>query len=437
MKVIVIGAGLGGLACAIACRREGLAVLLVERAAEILPIGSGIQVSSNASRVAGRLEILPALMNKAIQPEALQVRRYDNGKILHVRQGRDKMVAKYGSPWFVIHRADYHEVMLDEAKRLGVEIRLGCNVESLDFGHTEVVLDHGERLNADVIVGADGLWSTTRETLLERPSPPHETGDLAYRATLTRQQMLELDEPRATEWCGREVVNVWFGPEKHCIIYPIRGGETFNMVLTRPDDLPAGVRTAQGSLEEMRKSFEGWDYLLTKMLSKVDSVLKWKLCHHEELEKWVRGSVVLLGDACHPTLPYQGQGAAMAVEDGATLGRLLGLLNSHQKPLGSSIENTREILNLYETLRKSRTTMNVRGAAENKFWYHLSDGPMQERRDRALAGTSDDTDWCWVKETYSRELLGFDAVEDGEQAFYSWLEQKSLAPWGRSQSHST
>lgn len=96
---------------------------------------------------------------------------------------------------------------------------------------------------------------------MEHPSPPHETGDLAYRATLTRQQMLELDEPRATEWCGREVVNVWFGPEKHCIIYPIRGGEIFNMVLTRPDDLPVGVKTAHGSLEEMRKSFEGWDYL--------------------------------------------------------------------------------------------------------------------------------------------------------------------------------
>ncbi|KAK5217589.1 hypothetical protein LTS03_008282 [Exophiala xenobiotica] len=158
MKVIVIGAGLGGLACAIACRREGLDVLIVERAPEILPIGSGIQVSSNASRVAGHLEILPALMNKAIQPEALQVRRYDNGKILHVREGLDKMVAKYGSPWLqsVIHRADYHEIMLDEAKRLGVEIRLGCNVESLDFGHTEVVLDNGEKLNADVIVGADG-----------------------------------------------------------------------------------------------------------------------------------------------------------------------------------------------------------------------------------------------------------------------------------------
>lgn len=115
----------------------------------------------------------------------------------------------------------------------------------------------------------------------------------------------------------------------------------------------------------------------------------------------------------------------MAVEDGATLGRLLGLLDLHQKALGSSLDNTREILKLYETLRKSRTTMNVRGAAENRFWYHLSDGPMQERRDRALAGTSDDTDWCWVKETYSRELLGFDAVEDAEQAFYAWLDQKS------------
>ena len=155
-------------------------------------------------------------------------------------------------------------------------------------------------------------------------------------------------------------------------------------------------------------------------------------CHHyhpsprNECLPLTQGSIVLLGDACHPTLPYQGQGAAMAVEDGATLGRLLGLLNSHPNVVGSPSEHTREILKLYETIRKSRTTKNVRGAAENRFWYHLEDGPMQCKRDIAMAGGPDNTGWCWLQEEYQKDLVGFDAVQDGEQAFHSWLEQK----WG-------
>ncbi|KAK5025884.1 hypothetical protein LTR13_010348 [Exophiala sideris] len=303
MKVIVVGAGLGGLACAIACRQGGLDVLILERAPKILPVGAGIQVSPNASRIARRLGILPKLLAIAIEPEQLEMRRYDTGNIIHIRPGREGMREKYGAPWFVIHRADYHEVMLETAKDLGVEVRLGCNVEHLDFISPQVTLSNGETLKADVIVGADG--------------------DLAYRATLPYEYIKSLHDPEIDELCQREVVSVWLGPEKHCVFYPIQDGKVFNLVLLRPDNMPSGARTEKASLEEMRQSFDGWHPMLTRILSKIVSVLKWKLCHHEELATWTKGSVALLGDACHPTLPYQGQGAAMAVEDGASLGRLL------------------------------------------------------------------------------------------------------------------
>ncbi|KAK5021756.1 hypothetical protein LTS07_010651 [Exophiala sideris] len=258
MKVIVVGAGLGGLACAIACRQGGLDVLILERAPKILPVGAGIQVSPNASRIARRLGILPKLLAIAIEPEQLEMRRYDTGNIIHIRPGREGMREKYGAPWFVIHRADYHEVMLETAKDLGVEVRLGCNVEHLDFISPQVTLSNGETLKADVIVGADGLWSTTRELLLEHPSPPIETGDLAYRATLPYEYIKSLHDPEIDELCQREVVSVWLGPEKHCVFYPIQDGKVFNLVLLRPDNMPSGARTEKASLEEMRQSFDGW-----------------------------------------------------------------------------------------------------------------------------------------------------------------------------------
>ena len=106
-----------------------------------------------------------------------------------------------------------------------------------------------------------GLWSATREALLGHPSPPYETGDLAFRATLPRKEILELNDPRASELLTRKVVTVWFGPDKHCVMYPINGGKNYNLVLAGPDDMPSGSRTAEATLEEMIKSFEGWDDL--------------------------------------------------------------------------------------------------------------------------------------------------------------------------------
>ena len=141
------------------------------------------------------------------------------------------------------------------------------------------------------------------------------------------------------------------------------------------------------------------------------------------LTPW-QNNVALLGDACHPTLPYQGQGSAMAVEDGAVLGRMLGLLNQSTDVFSRPVNHVNAVLKLYETIRKARTTLNVQGAAHNRYWYHLHDGSVQQERDKAFAEGCNTINWTYLDPEYHRQVLGFDAVADAETRFQTWLESK-------------
>ncbi|KAF2091132.1 FAD/NAD(P)-binding domain-containing protein [Saccharata proteae CBS 121410] len=427
LKVVIVGAGLGGLACAIACRRQGLQVVLLERAPQILPIGAGIQVPPNASRALQRLGLLERVREKGTQLESITVRRYQDGSLLC-----EKMASKIGDedlglPWVVIHRADYHEILVNEAKALGVDVRLGVEVEKIDFESTTLHVKGEDDIKGDVMVGADGLWSSIRDSLLGFPSPPTPTGDLAYRGTFSLDQLLALGDPNLEALCKKKTQTIWFGPNKHVVFYPIRRGTEFNMVLLCADDLPPDTKTMEGDIGEMRASFEGWDPILTKIITCIPSVLKWKLCHHEELPTWTKNCTALLGDACHPTLPYQAQGAAMAINDGCVLGKLLGSYNhsiQSQPTQLSSTHNIPSLLQLYERLRKSRTTLNVRGAIRNQHFYHMPDGEEQRRRDEQLKST----EWKGLRDEYSfvdtdyqKDLLGEDAIGNAEKAFKEWL----------------
>ncbi|KIX01938.1 uncharacterized protein Z518_07877 [Rhinocladiella mackenziei CBS 650.93] len=431
-KVVIVGCGLGGLSCAIACLHQGLDVIILEKAPAIASVGAGIQIPPNAAHVLQSYGILPLFEKPATKLEWIDMRRYENGKLLASRSVGQDFIDRMGAPWFVLHREDYHSILLREARRLGVEIRLDANVTAVSFERTEVTLSDGEIVGGNVIVGADGLWSMTRDAILGRPSPPVETGDLAYRATFSRKQLLELKDPRVEELCLRHCVTLWMGPDKHSVFYPVRSGEEFNLVLLRPDNLPSGVKTIKGDLDEMRATFDAWDEILVKLISCVSSVLKWKLCHHQELEKWTRDHVALLGDACHPTLPYQAQGAAMAVEDGAVLGLLLGktVRKLSDDPVSSEMKDpVISALELYEKLRKSRTTTNVLGAIANRTFFHMHDGAEQEERDLILK----DFDWLdgrarwqWIDSQYQEDLLRFDALRDAQEAFDNWWTGRNV-----------
>lgn len=423
LSVTVIGAGIGGLACAIACRREGLSVRILEQAPKIQPVGAGIQIPFNASRVLMDLGVLERVKKVANVVETVNLRRYADGKVLTRRPVSTDGV------WMVIHRADYHEVLLDEATRLGAEITLNAKVTKVELDAGVVTLENGRIVTADVVVGADGLWSVSRAEMLGKASEPYETGDLAYRGTFSREQLQQLNDPRVEELCKDKAATLWIGPSKHCVFYPVRNSTLFNLVLLRPDNLPAGSRTVQGDIGEMRQTFEGWDPVLTKIISCIPTVLKWKLMHHDELERWTKGCVALLGDACHPTLPYQAQGAAMAVEDGAIIGRLLGRLNRNLSqgviPASQQRDSISRVLELYEKAQKRRTTTNVKGAIDNRNFFHMPDGPEQEARDLELARhtwTEETSDYMWLNMAYNRELLHTDSLKNANALFDDWLE---------------
>ena len=349
----------------------------------------------------------------------------------------------------VIHRADYHEVLLNEAVRRGVNLRLDSKVSAVDLKEPSVTLSDGDKISADVIIGADGglrqtwplgqavdadstkgLWSSTRDQLLGDSAAPQETGDLAYRATIPREQAEALNDSSLTTLLEDRALNVWVAPQKHVVLYPIRNMTEYNMVLLRPDDLPTGTSTADGDVQEMRDMFKDWDPRLNAMISCIDKVLKWKLLHMTELKSWVEGNVALLGDACHPSLPYQAQGAAMAVEDGAAIGLLLGQF------FRSSLASTRDrkakihdVLMLYESMRKSRTTTNVQGAVQNKEFYQMEGALERQKRNETVRHVdwfdpNSKNEWNWASMQYQRDLMGFDTIGDASRIFQEWMESQ-------------
>ena len=261
-----------------------------------------------------------------------------------------------------------------------------------------------------------GLNSIVRTAVLGKKLNPVETGDLAYRATITKEHIDSLNNSALNEMLSPTLQKVWWGPNSHAVLYPVRGGDVFNLVLAVPDDLPPEVTKVPGNIDQMRKLFECWDPSLQALIAEVPSSLKWKLVNFKALDTWIKSSVALLGDACHPTLPYQAQGAAMAVEDGACVAKLLGLADRS----GTSIA---QVLELYERLRKDRTTINVEGANGNQKMYHAS-GQSAEDRARILK----DFNWDDPNATspykgfndmpYLRALMGFDTVGDAEMSFH-------------------
>ncbi|KOS48638.1 hypothetical protein ACN38_g347 [Penicillium nordicum] len=366
------------------------------------------------------LGLLSQLLERGSQVQQVDFKRYKDGRILRSMPFGDDITQEFGAPWIIIHRVDYHRILLNEAIRLGAVLQLDAEVKDVSAEIPNVILAGGERVFADVVIGADGQWSVVRNTVLGTPTPPVETGDLAYRATFTREQLESLFDAKVNRLIQKSAITSWLGPEKHTIFYPVRGGKEFNLVLLRPDNMAVGTHRAEGDVGEMQESYADWDDTLQKLISCVPTVYKWKLTHLPELKTWTKGAVALLGDACHPTLPYQAQGAAMAVEDGAIIGKLLGSLQAQNSSRDPSL--LASVLGLYEQIRKERTSRNVRGAIMNRQLFHVDDGFLQTIRDFALkyAGVTYKSDWTWFSSFRQRQTLGLDVLEDCRKAFEAW-----------------
>lgn len=278
LDIIVIGAGLSGLAAAISCSLSGHRVTIFESTEELSEVGAGLQVTPNSSRLLQQWGLPERLWETAAEPSFLAVHSY-TGPVLAREDDFDKhMRERYGAPFIDVHRVDLQLCMYERALQLGIEFRLGQKVEGVDFEVPCVTTKSGVAVEADLIIAADGIWSRCRDWFLGARDLPKPTGDLAYRVVLTLDQ---IKDPELRSWVEKPAVHFWIGPGAHAVGYSLRGGEMYNIVLLVPDDLPEGVSRQAGSVEETRELFKEWDPILTRFLNCVESVDKWKLMHRK------------------------------------------------------------------------------------------------------------------------------------------------------------
>ncbi|KAJ5832495.1 FAD binding domain containing protein [Penicillium riverlandense] len=414
LHVAIIGAGLGGLAAAIGISRTGHKVTILEQAEELGEVGAGIQIPPSSSRVLDEWGLLEKVRSVATLPHDFHLRSR-GGRILSTQNIRPSLEERYGYPYFQVHRAGYHRILTNEAIRLGVDLKLQASVLDIDFKKPSVMVkgDPDYEFTADLIIGADGLRSRCRESLLGRADPPRLTGDLAYRSMV---KVSDMQSPRLKDLVKKPCTNYWMGPNLHAMCYFIENDQICNIVLIIPDDLPEGVNVASADVEEMRESFRGFDPTLVELLEHVDNTLKWRLQDSVKMERWSHPDYkfVLLGDACHATLPYLAQGAAQAIEDGAVIGALFSKL-----PRSNFRRLVPDILKIYEHLRKERTAKVVQKSADFRVVFHMEDGPGQEERDRILLHEQPGKDFpfLFADPELQEFLFGYDVMKEVDHAW--------------------
>ncbi|KAF2421252.1 FAD binding domain protein [Tothia fuscella] len=410
LRIIIVGAGLSGIGAAISCALGGHSVTVLESAAQIAEIGAGLQITPNASRLLRHWGLSEAFWARGSVPKVLTVHRYSGAVLARQTEFDQKILSNYGAPFIDMHRADLQIAMVSRAHELGVKFHLGERVVSIDFEQPSITTKAGNRYSGDLIVAADGLWSRCREIYLGRSDPPLPTGDLAYRIVLTIDELKDED---LKQWVQNPEVHCWIGPGSHVVGYSLRASTTYNLVLLCPDNLPADVAKATGSIEEMKQLFIGWDPVLTRFLSHVKTIDKWKLTHMNEAS-----NLVSIGDSCHPMLPYLAQGANSSLEDGAVLGGFLGNISSK-----SQLPNA---LRMYERLRKEGGEAIVRETFKQRHDFHMPDGPEQEARDELFMSRLGKEEQVaepfpsrWTCPVVQPWLYGYDAVQEVENVVKS------------------
>jgi len=378
-SVVIVGGGIGGLFLANALTARDIDVRLYEQASRFSEVGAGVYLTPNSVRHLIRVGLGEAVDEFGARVgDASRYYRWDGSEIAPV-QVTDSAGwnATYG-----MHRADLVE-LLRRALPEGVAhtAHRATGVEELG-DRVRVDFEDGTSDEADLVVGADGIHSVLRK-LVHAESEPVFSGTAVYRGLVPRELL--------TDW-RPDIWQMWLGPGKHFLSFPVRRGELINFVGFVPAH---GVMreswTAPGDPDELREEFAGWDPRIGELLSHVTTTFRWSLYDRDPIPVWTKGRLTLLGDAAHPMLPHLGQGANQSIEDGMTLATLLA---------ASDADGIPGALETYESLRRTRVAEVQLGARRNGMRYDSMDGDL-ERRDAEIRAHAD----------FRRTLYDFDVLQ--------------------------
>ncbi|KAF8193600.1 hypothetical protein K438DRAFT_1433256, partial [Mycena galopus ATCC 62051] len=426
LRIAIVGAGMSGLTAALALARQGFVRIHVYEAASDLGfVGAGIQVAPNLSRELQRLSVWRYVVEDAVEMDAAAVHAGATGEELAIVK-LPHVAERYGQAHHVTHRFALANALYEGCKAAAPRITFHFRtaVIGVDFmGHRIRVRGQDEEgeghwVVADVILGADGIKSVVRKCMLAQhgvKDDTQDTGQSAYRIMLRREQLLH--DPELLAMLDSHSSFRWIGAGRHMIAYPISNHTIFNISTAQPDvnfaSAPTACWTARSDKSTMLELYADFCPTVRRMLSLVaeSEVCEWKLRVHRPLETWVERHVALLGDACHPTLPHLGQGAAQAIEDGVVLAVVLSKL--------TTTADLHISLRVYERLRKARTELLVEQAAASGRELHLTDPIAQAARDEAFrqvkhGGPNPDR---WLDRTVQDFVYGFDCVEDAEKLY--------------------
>ncbi|MFG3494208.1 FAD-dependent monooxygenase [Streptomyces sp. NPDC047928] len=366
MRVAVVGAGIAGLTAAAALNRAGVRTRVFEQTGHLGEVGAGIQLSPNATGLLHRLGLGDSLASVAVRLEAIEMRRWDTDEVLMRTELGDACEEMYGAPYLSVHRADLHRLLLDRVP--DDTVTLGARCTGVEERGDEVVLRFadGTTETADVVVGADGIHSAVRETLVA--DEPRYSGQTVYRGLVPADRLGHLlTEPR---------VMIRLGPGRHCVCYPISGGKQISFVATAPaDEWRTESWTEPASTRELVAAYDGWTEDVRELLGAADSVTRWALHDRDTVGRWSTDRITIAGDAAHPMLPFGAQGANQGIEDAVALAACLRTATADTVP---------EALVRYEAARRPRTEAVHRTIRENARNHHVADGAEQRDRDRSM-----------------------------------------------------
>ena len=433
LKICIIGAGMGGLTTALSLAAAGFRnVEVFESASDLGFVGAGIQMAPNMARVLDRLGVWKEIAAEAVVLNETSIREgATDEELAHVDLKYIKQ--DFGYEHMVGHRSALARGIYNGCKRYpAVKFNFGTVCEDIDVVSDRPSFKVVYRKDAskapanvtcDVLLGADGIKSNTREAMLKQlkaDAQVIDTHQAAYRIMLTREQMKS--DPQLLELIDSDKVIRWIGEKRHIIAYPVSSKQIYNLSTTQPDvnfaSATNATYTTKGSKKQMLAVFGDYCPMIQRMLDLVPEgeVCEWKLRVHQPLPTWVVNSTALVGDACHPTLPHLAQGAAAAIEDAAVLGVVLAKIPD------ASSKNINKALRIYEQVRKARAETLVGIAAASGKEMHLGAGAAKEERDKAFAalrasGGKGHVPDRWADAEVQKMIYGFDCLSEAERAF--------------------